>query len=141
MDAELSQRHDLTLVSELAASGKGSAWARGLAAEAGLPEERIAALDLCIVELVSNIVSYGYRGQPGELGLDLELAPGTAVLTITDAGPAFDPLSLASPVVPASLEEAKIGGYGIHLVRTSANACRYERRNGRNVFTTWFRAG
>ena len=140
MDAALSHRHSLTLASEVAASGKGSEWARALAGESGVPEDRIAALDLCLVELVANIVSHAYRDGPGEIRLDLELGPGTAVLTVTDAGPAFDPLSVASPVVAASLEEAKIGGYGIHLVRTSANACRYERRNGRNVFTTWFGA-
>jgi serine/threonine-protein kinase RsbW len=141
MAAELSQRHSLILASDVAASGKGSEWARALAGEAGLPEDRIGALDLCIVELVTNIVSHGYRGQPGEIRLDLELAPGTAILTVTDAGPAFDPLSVPPPVVAASLEEAKLGGYGIHLVRSSANTCRYERRNGSNVFTAWFRAG
>jgi serine/threonine-protein kinase RsbW len=140
MAAEVSRRHSLTLASELAASGKGSEWARALAGESGLPEDRIAALDLCIVELVTNIVSHAYRGTPGEIRLDLDLAPGVAILTVTDAGPAFDPLSVPSPVVAASLEEATIGGYGIHLVRTSANACRYERRNGTNVFTARFGA-
>jgi hypothetical protein len=31
-----------------------------------------------------------------------------------------------------------IGGYGIHLVRSSAHACEYERREGQNVFTAYF---
>jgi hypothetical protein len=42
------------------------------------------------------------------------------------------------PAVPELIEDAKIGGYGVHLVRSTAARCKYERRADRNVFTTWF---
>jgi len=103
-----------------------------------VPEKRIDAIDLCIVELVSNIVSHSYRRRPGEIRLELALGRGVAILTVVDDGPAFDPLSVPAPVVPASLDEATIGGFGIHLVRSSADACEYERRQGKNVFTACF---
>jgi len=138
MGTEPHQRHSLALDSSVASSGEGSAWARELAEQSGLSEERIAALDLCIVELVSNIVDHSYRGQPGEICLELALGHEAAVLTVIDEGPAFDPLSVPTPAVPASLDEATIGGYGIHLVRSSADACEYERREGRNFFTAYF---
>lgn len=140
MATESSPRHSLTLESSVAAAGEGSAWARALAAQAGLSEERIDAIDLCIVELVSNIFDHSYRGQPGEIRLELDLGHAAAVLTVIDAGPAYDPLSVPAPTVPASLDEATIGGYGIHLVRSSADACEYKRREGRNVFTAFFGA-
>lgn len=111
---------------------------RQLAERAGLSEERVYALDLCIVEIVSNVVDHSYRGRAGEIRVDLGLAPDGAVITISDDGPAFDPLSVAAPAVPASLEDASIGGYGIHMVRSAADECRYERRDGRNVFTAFF---
>ena len=138
MATEPFQRHRLTLASGAAAAGQGSAWARALAERSGLAEGRIDAIDLCIVEMVSNVVNHSYRGRPGEIRLELDLGLGGAVLTIVDEGPAFDPLSVPPPVVAASLEEATIGGFGIHLVRTSADACEYERREGRNVFTARF---
>ena len=138
MATEPFQRHSLTLDSSVASAGKGSAWARTLAEQSGLSEERIAALDLCIVELVSNIVDHSYREQSGEIRLELDLGHGAAVLTVIDEGPAFDPLSVPAPAIPASLDEATIGGYGIHLVRSSADACEYKRREGRNVFTAYF---
>jgi anti-sigma regulatory factor (Ser/Thr protein kinase) len=138
MATEESGRHSLTLDSTLASAGKGSEWARALAERSGLPEEQVGALDLCIIELVSNIVMHSYRGSPGEIRLDLELDDDGAMLTITDNGPAFDPLSVPMPAVPASLEEAKIGGNGIHLVRSSADACLYRRRDGRNIFIACF---
>ena len=134
------QRHQLTVQGSATSTEEGSAWARALAEEAGLSEERAYALDLCIVEMVSNIVDYSYRGRPGEIRLELALGPGTAILTITDEGPAFDPLSVPAPVAPASLDDATIGGYGIHLVRSSADGCEYKRIEGRNVFTARFGA-
>jgi len=135
------QRHTLTLDGLRASAGKASEWARTLAGRSGLADARIDALDLCIVELISNIADYAYRGQPGDIRLDLDLAPGAAVLTVTDQGPAFDPLSVPPPAIPASLDEATIGGYGIHLVRSSADACEYRRSEGRNVFTARFGTG
>lgn len=140
MSVESFRRHSLTLASGPDASGRASEWARGLAAEAGLPEDRTYALDLCIVELVTNIVDHGYRGNPGEIRLDLDLAPTAAVLTLLDRAPAFDPLSVPPPVKPKSVEEAQVGGLGVHLVRSTADRCRYERSDDRNVFTTYFGA-
>ncbi len=140
------QRHSLVLQSAGTSSGEASAWARELAEAIGWAEERVYALDLCIVELVSNIVDHGYRGTRGEIRIELHFASATpvqaevhsAVLTIIDEAPEFDPLSVPPPANPATLDEATIGGYGIHLVRSTADVCRYERREGRNVFTAYF---
>jgi anti-sigma regulatory factor (Ser/Thr protein kinase) len=138
MATETFQRHSLSLESSAGASGKVSAWARALAEQAGLAHPRIDAIDLCVVELVTNIVNHSYRGAPGEIRVELGLGHGGAVLTILDHGPAFDPLSVPAPALAGSLEEAQVGGFGIHLVRTSADACEYDRREGRNVFTARF---
>lgn len=138
MATEPLQRHSITLVSEDGAATKASEWAVPLAEKAGWPEDRAYALDLCVVELVTNVVQHGYKGNAGTIRLELGLAPEGGVLTIADHAPAFDPLSVPEPVKAASLEESKIGGWGIHLVRSSATACRYERRGGENVFTAGF---
>lgn len=138
MAKETFQRHRLTLQSGGAATDRASTWARTLAEGAGWPEERIYALDLCVVEMVSNVVDHSYRGSPGEITLELDLGSAAGILTILDHGPAFDPLSVPAPAAPTSIEEAPLGGYGIHMVRTTAQECRYERREGRNVFTAFF---
>ena len=139
MPDDTHQRYSLTLDGSGTCADRGSEWARAMAGQAGVPEDRVAAIDLCIVELVTNIVSHSYRGEPGEIRLDLDLDGEAAVLTVTDTGPAFDPLSVPAPVVAASIEEAPIGGLGIQMVRSSASACEYARRDGRNVFTARFR--
>ena len=137
MTTGLLQRHTLTIESGVA-SAKASAWARALAEAAGLPAERIYALDLCIVEMVTNVVDHAYDERPGVIRVDLELGPATAIVTIADDGPPFDPLSQPAPAVLTSLDDATIGGYGIHMVRSTADDCRYERRDGQNVFTARF---
>jgi serine/threonine-protein kinase RsbW len=126
------------LKSGRSASGQASEWARPLAEKAGLSEERVYALDLCIVELVSNVVNHSYRGADGEIRIDLVTAGPSAILVVTDEGPAFDPLSVPPPPIPKSLDEATLGGYGVHMVRTTSDGCRYERRGNQNVFTAWF---
>ena len=138
MAQDIRRRHSLILRSSETASGEGSAWARALAEKAGLSPRRIDALDLCIVELVTNVVNHSYRGQPGEIRLELGLGEDAAALTLIDAGPPFDPLSVPAPAIPASLDDLPVGGFGIHLVRTSADACEYRRHAGRNFFTVRF---
>lgn len=135
------QRHSLVLASGSGSADEGSAWARGLAEELGLSEDRTYALDLCITELVANVVDHSYREKAGQIRLELELTPPeSAILTVIDEGPAFDPLSVPPPAIPKSLDDAQVGGLGIHLVRSHADACEYRRDAGRNVFVAWFGA-
>jgi anti-sigma regulatory factor (Ser/Thr protein kinase) len=140
MVTETLQRHSLKLASSEAASAEAAEWARALAEAAGLSGDRVYALDLSIVELVTNIWRHSYRGQPGEILLELELGSRAAIVTLVDQGPAFDPLSRPAHVKPRSLEEAQVGGLGVHLVRSLADDCRYERRDGSNVFKVYFGA-
>jgi len=37
--------------------------------------------------------------------------------------------------LPGQLEDAQIGGLGVHLMRTLMRECRYVRREGRNVLS------
>jgi len=140
MGTENFQRHDLILPSGPAASGDASEWARALAEGQGLSEDTIYALDTCVVELVTNIVDHSYAGRAGDIRLQLDLGAAAAILRLFDRGPEFDPLSVPAHVKPASIEEAKVGGLGIHLVRSVSDRCQYERRGGENVFTVYLGA-
>lgn len=135
---EPAKHHLLMLESGLAAAGEASIWARTLAAQYGVPGERTGNLDLCIIELINNVVDYAYGGGPGEIELELMVTAASVVLTVADSGPAFNPLELAPPVQAKSLDDACVGGLGVHLVRQFADVCHYERRLGKNVFTAGF---
>lgn len=121
------RRHELILDSSQAAASEASVWVRTLGQENCLPSDWIDGLDLCVVELVANIADYAYGGGPGEIRLELGISADAVTLVLEDTGPSFDPLTQPQPPKPASLDEAPIGGYGIHLVRQFADDCQYER--------------
>jgi anti-sigma regulatory factor (Ser/Thr protein kinase) len=54
---------------------------------------------------------------------------------VEDDGRAFDPLQAERPPPPVNLEEAPIGGLGIHLIRSMLDECHYRREAGWNRLT------
>ena len=80
-----------------------------------------------------NVVMHGSRaGHVPLVEVSLALCDGCLTLRIEDDGPSFDPLSLAAPDVTASLEERRVGGLGVYLVRQMMDAVSYQRLGGRN---------
>ena len=57
-------------------------------------------------------------------------------ITIIDDGVPFDPLKAKEPDTTAAIQERKIGGLGIFLVKTIMDSMHYERTaDGYNVLT------
>jgi anti-sigma regulatory factor (Ser/Thr protein kinase) len=97
------------------------------------------AVQLCLEEAVANIIMYGgARNDPLEIAVELERNGGNLVARIEDNGRQFDPTRAPPPVPARSLEEAKVGDVGIHLMRSFASGMDYERRDGRNRLTLRF---
>lgn len=136
-------RRSLRLINDSGAISAASAWLRTLGDSFELGSELTFRLDLCVSELVANIVSYAFEDEaPHTLALDLILEPQSVKLVIADDGCEFDPLALPDPVAPATLEEASVGGLGVHLVRQFADQVSYERVGARNQLTlAWTRPG
>jgi|GEM_PF-2023775 Anti-sigma regulatory factor (Ser/Thr protein kinase) len=65
--------------------------------------------------------SMGIRIEPSREGED------TLHFTIFDWGMAFDPTTLPPPDIFADIDERKIGGLGMHLVRNMVSGIKYHR--------------
>ena len=78
------------------------------------------------------------RDERLEIAVELERNGATLVARIEDNGRQFDPTRAPPPVVATSLEKAKVGDLGIHLMRSFASGMDYERREGRNRLTLRF---
>lgn len=96
------------------------------------------ALQLCLEEAVANVIMYGGKDDRLEIAVELERKGGMLVARIEDTGREFDPTQVPPPLMAKSLEEAKVGDLGIHLVRSFASGMDYERRDGRNRLTLRF---
>jgi serine/threonine-protein kinase RsbW len=100
---------------------------------ADLPPAETASFELALEEIFMNVVMHGSPAGPTPcVEVSLALCDGCLTLMIEDDGPAFDPLSLAAPDVEASLEERRVGGLGVYLVRQMMDAVRYERLGAHN---------
>ena len=98
-----------------------------------LSEETVYATHLALEEILSNVIRHGYDA-PGkhEISVCLRLEKGQVHLQVEDDGREFDPLSAPEVDVGVPLEERRVGGLGIHLLRKVASEIRYSRADGRN---------
>ena len=140
MAAESASPSRLSIRNDDRELSRMSAWFRGFAADSGLPADRAADLELCLNELVTNIIHHAYADDSDhEIRIALERAPGELRTTIEDDGRPFDPLNSPLPEPARSLESAQIGGWGIPIVRALADHIVHERREGKNRLTFAFR--
>jgi anti-anti-sigma factor len=100
---------------------------------AALPTTEAMPFELALEEVFMNVVMHG--SPPGALPrveVALALTDSGLTITVEDDGPPFDPLSLPAPDVSLGLEERRVGGNGVFLVRQMMDAVRYQRVDGRN---------
>jgi serine/threonine-protein kinase RsbW len=100
---------------------------------AELPPAQALAFEIALEEVFMNVVMHGTTaGTQRRVEVSLALTDEELTMTIEDDGPGFDPLSLPSPDVTASLAERSVGGLGVFLVRQMMDAVSYARVAGRN---------
>ena len=116
-----------TFPADRTAPRAAATWLRAL--PTGLSASRLADAELCMDELVTNVVRHGWiESDPGPRSLTLRIdRVGPEVeITVEDAGRAFDPTAAELAPAAKSLEDALPGGRGLMLVRSIAPRVRYE---------------
>jgi len=99
-----------------------------------IPHEAIFRVNLAIEEIVTNIIKYGYDDtDPHTITVNLALFPGTIRLQLKDDGHPFDPMQTPEPDIHVPLDQRKVGGLGLHLVRETVSRIAYRRENGANI--------
>jgi anti-sigma regulatory factor (Ser/Thr protein kinase) len=127
---------ELRIRNRLDELGRASAWLARFTDSLALPAETVFRLDLGLTEALTNVIAYAYPdGAEHEIRIRLEAEEAAVSLEVEDDGVAFDPLTAERPPLPSRLEEAAIGGLGIHLIRSMLDDCHYRREAGRNRLT------
>lgn len=94
-----------------------------------LNDEVIYAIQLSVDELFTNIVSYGYDDSETHIvKFVIDVTQEEVRIEIIDDAKPFNPLDDAPDVnLDLSIEERKIGGVGIHLVKSLMSEVTYVR--------------
>jgi len=127
----------LTLRCELASCETAQRAVHGLLAPHQPSARASFGLDIVLEELLMNQIMHAHpdASAPASVTVQAWVTDDLLVLHLADRGIPFDPLSRPAPVMPASLNEARPGGLGIHLLRRYARDLAYERVGDDNRLT------
>ncbi len=105
-----------------------------LGEESGWPLELIYKINLVLEELTLNIMNYGYTDEETHyIDLSVKSEDASITIEIVDDGRPFNPIIDApEPDLDGPMMDRRIGGWGIHIVRTIMDDVSYVRADNKN---------
>ena len=105
----------------------------------GLAPAPLSQISLALEEALANVIMYAYpEGTQGDVTLSMKVEGKAICMEIRDKGVPFNPLQQQEVNLDVPLEERKIGGLGIHLIKEIMDSVAYEYHDGRNVLKLVF---
>jgi len=127
-NGENSAHESLNLQSRISDLAQIPRWIERLASRFAIPETTQFAINLCLEEVLSNVVRHGYSGDPGHsIAVHFDHPrDGYFVFVVEDQAPPFNPVD--SPELPPvdAVDSTQIGGQGIRLLRQFSDALEYQ---------------
>ncbi|MEO8101217.1 MAG: ATP-binding protein [Betaproteobacteria bacterium] len=119
---------------------RASEWLESACQQREVPQAMAERLVLSLNEVLANVIRHGgANALSSPVGLKLEVVAdaksGKAGVTVSDAGIAFNPLSVAEKPLPKTLDEAAPGGLGLVMIRRFSDWLDYRHEEGRNHLT------
>jgi anti-sigma regulatory factor (Ser/Thr protein kinase) len=110
-------------------------WVEAHCAASGVDREVAMKLALALEEAVANVIRHGFPGSPlpHRLAVRLDIDPDAVTAKVIDNARPFDPTGVSPPDLTSSLEERRLGGLGIHLMRELMDGLDYRRAGDRNI--------
>jgi anti-sigma regulatory factor (Ser/Thr protein kinase) len=112
------------------------AFVRAQAAAASVQRDCCDDLVQVVDEAATNVITHGYRGNPGWLDVRVTVEADRFVVILADGAPSFDPTTVAEPDLGIPPMARTPGGMGVHLIRAATDAITYRPRpGGGNILT------
>ena len=104
--------------------------------EKHLEQSLAMSLNLALEEAVTNVILYAYpEGSDGLVDVEALVRDKELEFIISDSGTPFDPTAAPEADITLGVDERKIGGLGIFLVRNIMDSVSYERKDGKNILS------
>jgi len=129
----MDQQFGMIIGSDIAEIPEVSAWLEEVMRVAGFTEEAILDTQLAVEEAITNVIVHGYKEPGGEVVITCHVNSDRVEVEIADTAPRFDPLSMPVPDLDGSIEERRIGGLGVFLIRQVMDGVSYRYENGKNI--------
>ena len=102
-----------------------------------LPEKLAFNLNVCLDELITNIISYGYDDNaPHDISVSFSYDGRNFVTAIVDDAKEYDPFVQApEPDLDLEVDDRPIGGLGVFLVKEFMDETEYRHAAGHNTTT------
>lgn len=124
---------DMSLANDVQEVGRVIDSLEAFGAENGIPPAEALRFGLALDELITNIISHGLAGRDAAtIRLTIEHDAGVLRAELHDDGLPFDPLTAEIELPDGDVEDRKIGGLGVALVRRIMDRLDYRREDGFN---------
>jgi serine/threonine-protein kinase RsbW len=112
-------------------------WVEMIAIDQQFPEQLVFALQICLEELLTNVVRHGGATSSGDLSevpvpplkveISISISAQRVSMTVEDSGKPFDVMNAPAHRIDQPLDEVQPGGLGIQLIRNFASTIAYEQ--------------
>jgi anti-sigma regulatory factor (Ser/Thr protein kinase) len=133
---------ELTLANQRSAVGRLQDQMEAFGREHGVAARELHGVQLALEEHLTNVLCYAYDDEvEHQIRVRTHLTGTELRVEVEDDGRPFNPLAQPEPDLSKAIEERRIGGLGIHMMRKSLDRLEYRREAGRNVLVMIQRLG
>lgn len=105
----------------------------GIAKSVGFVEEDVDKIELAVDEASANVVKHAYATKEGkEIDIEVKVGRGKFTILVRDNGKGFNPDEVLLPSMEEYLKNYKVGGLGIHLMKTLMDEVNFDINPGKS---------
>jgi len=135
-NSKITSHRSITLTNDVQEIPRLNDFVDEVCEDMGCDMETTMRMNLAIEEAVVNVIDYAYpSGTVGSVDINVTIYDNHMEFVISDSGTPFDPTKKEDVDISLPVEERRIGGLGIHLVRQLMDKINYERKDGHNILT------
>jgi len=100
--------------------------------EVNTPTDIAGDIVLAVDEACTNIIKHAYKFLPdGEITINIKYSEKKIEVKITDHGSPFSADTIPTPDLKKYFEEKRVGGLGMHLMKTLMDSVQYKSVSGK----------